>query len=83
MNTDDRAEVMALLDTQNVILREMRDDIKETKQYASETNGRVRKLELWQASVQGARAAMGWIGPLVISLLSVGAGALLANLLGG
>jgi hypothetical protein len=83
MNTDDRAEVMALLDTQNVILREMRDDIKETKQYAAETNGRVRKLELWQASVQGARAAMGWAGPLLISLASVGAGAVLAKLLGG
>jgi hypothetical protein len=81
MNSDDRAEVMALLEIQNVILREMRDDLKQTKTYASETNGRVRKLELWQASVQGARAAMGWIGPLLISLASVGAGAFLANYL--
>jgi hypothetical protein len=81
MNTDDRAEVMALLDTQNVILREMRDDIKETKQYASETNGRVRKLELWQASVQGARAAMGWVGPLMIGTGAAAAGAALTKLL--
>lgn len=36
------------------------------------TNGSVKKLELWQATVQGAIKATGWIGPLVTGV-TVGA----------
>jgi hypothetical protein len=61
----------------------MRDDIKETKQYASETNGRVRKLELWQASMNGAKAAMGWVSPVVVGTLTAGAAVALTKIFGG
>jgi hypothetical protein len=86
VSSGERNDLRALLDVQNVILREMREDIREirtdaadTKMLAKETNGRVRKLELWQATVQGAKAAMGWVSPLVIGTGAAAAGVLLTK----
>jgi hypothetical protein len=88
VSSGEREDLRALLDVQNVILREMREDIREiradaadTKMLAKETNGRVRKLELWQATVQGAKAAMGWVSPLVIGTGAAAAGVLLTKYL--
>jgi hypothetical protein len=88
VSSGEREDLRALLDVQNVILREMRndvaevkDDVKEAKALAALTNGRVRKLELWQASVQGAKAAMGWVSPLLIGTGAAAAGAVLTKLL--
>jgi hypothetical protein len=88
VSSGERNDLRALLDVQNVILREIRTDISEirtdaaeAKQFASETNGRVRKLELWQATVQGAKAAMGWVSPLVIGTGAAAAGVLLTKYL--
>jgi hypothetical protein len=88
VSSGEREDLRALLDVQNVILREMRqdvaevkDDVKEAKALAALTNGRVRKLELWQASVQGAKAAMGWVSPLLLGTAAAAAGALLTKLL--
>lgn len=33
------------------------------------TNGRVGKLELWRASVDGARHARSWVGTLTLALI--------------
>jgi hypothetical protein len=88
VSSGEREDLRALLDVQNVILREMREDIREirtdaadTTMLATETNGRVRKLELWQATVQGAKAAMGWVSPLVIGTGAAAAGVLLTKYL--
>jgi hypothetical protein len=88
VSSGERNDLRALLDVQNVILREMREDIREirtdaaeTKQLAKETNGRVRKLELWRATVEGAKAAMGWVTPLALGTTAAAAGAVLTKLL--
>jgi hypothetical protein len=39
----------------------LQDDVVETKEQVKLTNGRVSKLELWQAKVEGAKAAMNWL----------------------
>jgi hypothetical protein len=81
VSSGEREDLRALLDVQNVILREMREDIRDVKELAASTNGRVRKLELWQATVQGAKAAMGWVSPLVIGTGAAAAGVLLTKYL--
>jgi len=35
-------------------LDEIKESVKEVKELAKETNGRVKELELWRARVQGA-----------------------------
>jgi hypothetical protein len=68
----------------NVILRRLDDlheDVREVKQQAKETNGRVKSLELWKARTDGARAAMDWLKPLLVAVVSGGAVAVLTVVL--
>lgn len=62
-------------------LEAMHEDIGEIKAQAQLTNGRVGRLELWQARVEGAKWAVSWAPPLVTAivagLLGAGAGKLL------
>jgi hypothetical protein len=76
MHNDAAREILRRLDAQDEKLDDMLAEAKAT-------NGRVRKLELWQATVQGARAAMGWVSPLLLGTGAAAAGALLTKLLAG
>ena len=58
MTPEDIARIMVRLDMQDEVLGEMRADQKEIKAHVSRTNGRVLKLELWQARVLGAIAVL-------------------------
>jgi hypothetical protein len=80
VSSGEREDLRALLEMREDI-REIRTDAADTKLLAKETNGRVRKLELWQATVQGAKAAMGWVSPLVIGTGAAAAGVLLTKYL--
>ena len=60
------------------LLTEIRDDMKETKELARETNGRVRSLELWRAKAEGAKWAMRWVPALVTGIICSGVGVLLS-----
>lgn len=48
----------------------------------SETNGRVKAIELWKARLDGAKSAMGWMQPAVVGVVSGGLVALLAHYIG-
>lgn len=55
-------------------LTAIRDDVLEVKAKVSETNGRVKALELWQARVDGFRRGVGfsfqWLPVVVGSVIS-------------
>ena len=67
--------VLQRLDQQDHVLHEIKVQV-------SETNGRVRKLELWQAHVLGAKAAVSWVPPAVTAIASAVIGAGIMKLLG-
>lgn len=50
--------------------RETREDIGEIKTQTTATNGRVKKLELWQARVEGARSVFSWVQPAIAAIVS-------------
>jgi hypothetical protein len=69
----------------NVILARleaMHEDIGELKEQTKITNGRVGKLELWQARVEGAKWAVSWAPPLVTAAGAAVLGGIAAKLLG-
>jgi hypothetical protein len=72
---------------------EVRESFREVKATQSEgfrevkakqdlTNGRVRKLELWQARWDGVRAGFSWLPAVALSVVSGALVAVLAHLLG-
>lgn len=61
--------------------REAKEEAREAKEQSKLTNGRVHKLELWRARTEGAKAALGWVTPLLIALVSAVATAVLTYLL--
>lgn len=67
-----------------VILRRL-DELSEKcdriEQHVETTNGRVHRLELWKARMDGARAAMAWLPTLATGVISGGLVALVAYLL--
>ena len=50
------------------------DDLKEIKAHVATTNGRVSKLELWKARTEGAQAANGVVGNVVLVVFASVAG---------
>lgn len=72
-----------LRDDMNRRFGEVQSDIAEVKIQTTETNGSVRKLQLWKAHMEGMRAANAWLLPVVSSLLSGGAVSLLVLLVTG
>jgi hypothetical protein len=55
-------------------MREVRADVTEIKGHTSQTNGRVRRLEVWQARVIGACAVVVFLlsavaVPVLVALL--------------
>lgn len=56
--------------------------LRETRELAKQTNSRVKKLELWQARIQGGLAALHWAPALgvavVAAVVGVAAGAFFA-----
>lgn len=80
---DERSIAVAeLLKTQNAHVDEKLDEIisdgKETLKLAKATNGRVTKLEIWQAVVTGQGKVLYWIG----GVFCVGVGYLINHFLG-
>lgn len=67
--------ILHRLDAQDEVLSEI-------KTHTAETNGRVRKLELWQAQVLGAKAAVSWIPPAVTAMAAAVVGAVAAHYFG-
>jgi hypothetical protein len=55
--------------------------LTEILDQAKLTNGTVRELQLWRARVGGATAAMSWVQPLVVAVVSGGLVAVLAVVL--
>jgi hypothetical protein len=52
-------------------LDNMQNDVSEIKTHVSQTNGRVMKLELWQARILGAIGILSLIGtPVALSYLN-------------
>lgn len=51
-------------------VREVRDELADVKQEVKQTNGRVRKLELWQARIGGAWGAVRWAPPAVAATVT-------------
>ena len=69
----------------NVILARLEalhEDVVEVKEQAKLTNGRVGKLELWQARVEGAKWAVSWAPPVVTATFAAVLGGVAAKLLG-
>lgn len=61
MTPDDIRLILHLLDEQGKLLQEI-------KHHTEVTNGRVSKLEIWQAKVDGIRMAINWPAPLLFSV---------------
>ena len=61
MTPDDIRLILHRLDEQDKLLQEI-------KTHTEITNGRVSKLEIWQAKVDGVRMAINWPPPLVFSI---------------
>jgi hypothetical protein len=57
------------------------EQLRHIAEHVERTNGRVTGLELWRARLDGAKAAMGWVRPLVIALGSGGVVVLLEHFL--
>ena len=62
MSGDQTQAILARMDAQDQILTRI-------DQKVGETNGRVRKLELWQARVQGATSVFSWVQPAVAAVI--------------
>lgn len=79
----------AIKETIREVVREELVDLKqvvnETRDHVSVTNGRVSKLELWKARMEGTRAAYTWFLPVVASAIggAVGSAVLLLLIHGG
>ena len=66
-----------LIERVAAIQEDLRDHRHETREQLSAltvevrtTNGRVRKLELWQEGVRAVRAALSWRVPLMVGITS-------------
>lgn len=62
MTPDQTQAILVRLDHQDQMLERIEKKV-------SETNGRVRKLEVWQARVQGATSMFQWVHPAVASVV--------------
>lgn len=60
---DQSAEILAQL-------RVLREAVTEIKAQTTATNGRVRKIEIWQARMDGARSAFQWVQPAFAAVVS-------------
>lgn len=54
-------------------LKGLNEKVDRVEAHVSATNGRVGRLELWQARWEGARGAYRWVLPTLTSLCSGGA----------
>lgn len=61
MTPDDIRLIIHRLDEQDKLLQEIMHHIEVT-------NGRVSRLEIWQAKVDGVRMAISWPTPLIFSV---------------
>lgn len=62
MTPDDARHILYRLDRQD-------EQLERIEQHASETNGRVKALELWRARLDGVRAAVAWLPSLLSSVV--------------
>lgn len=67
----------ALIERVSAIQSDLREHRQETREQLHEltsevraTNGRVRKLELWQEGIRAVRAALSWRVPLIVGITS-------------
>lgn len=60
------------------IRADLRDLATEVRGYRADLNGRLRKVETWQARAEGFRAAFHWAEGLLIAFVTAGATAFVA-----
>lgn len=70
--------ILARLDKQDHEMELQRNMLEEVR---TNTNGRLRSVEIWQARAEGARAAFYWVPTLVAGLLCAGVTALVTLLI--
>lgn len=68
------------LDVQDSTLGELRSTSQRVEDQVAKTNGRVKDLELWRASLQGAMHAVGWVPPLATAVAGAVIGAVATHL---
>lgn len=61
---------VSLKDDIQEVRMELREDISEVHGLAKATNGRVRKLEVWQARIQGGLAVSQVVVPAITGIVS-------------
>lgn len=76
MTSDQAQAILARLDAQAELLERIDRQVQKT-------NGRVTKLELWQARTEGARAVFSWVSPAVAGIVSALVVALIVAVLTG
>jgi hypothetical protein len=76
-----RVEIAAYFREINSRLDGQDNTLARIEKHTSETNGRVRKLEVFQARIEGATAARSWITPTLVALLTAIVGALAGHFL--
>lgn len=74
-SSDDRIGVLiervdALRDDLREHRAETRTQLHDLTSEVRATNGRVRKLELWQEGIRAVRAALSWRVPLIVGITS-------------
>ena len=69
------------MDSQAEDIKEIRADVKAVVQQTKLTNGRVTKIELWRARIEGGKAAVSWIGTTSVTILASSIGGIVVYLL--
>lgn|GEM_PF-6497882 len=78
----DNDTILYRLGEQDKVLERQDKVLEEIRTQARRTNGRVRRLELWRARIEGARSAMSWVQPLTIAIVSGVVVAIIAGMFG-
>lgn len=51
-------------------ISELHADVQELKELARQTNGRLRRIEIWRAGLEAVERAHSWIRPAVVAFAS-------------
>lgn len=82
MSPDQILAILSRLDSQDEKLKDHGETLSRIESKVDKTNGRVNKLELWQARLQGAQAAYGWVSPTAVGVVCAVVGVVAARLIG-
>lgn len=76
-----KAEVAGMFGMIRDHLKRQDEVLEEIKTQATQTNGRVRTVELWKARIEGGRAMAGSFGTTALAIFSSAIGGLIVYLL--